>query len=84
MQPWTVQFHPASEPELRALPADMQARFLHIAELLEAFGPQKVGMPHMRPLERKLWEMRMRGRDGIARAAYAAVQGGRSWCCMFS
>jgi phage-related protein len=53
----------------------MRARFLHIAELLESFGPTKVGMPHIRPLESKLWEMRMQGKDGIARAVYAAVQG---------
>jgi phage-related protein len=72
---WTVQVRHRAEAQLKALPADMQARFLHIAELLEAFGPQKVGMPHVRPLERKLWEMRMHGRDGIARAVYAAVQG---------
>lgn len=29
------------EAELMSLPADMQARFLHIAELLETFGPQR-------------------------------------------
>lgn len=69
--------HPLAEPELVELPADMQARFLHIAELLENFDPQHVGMPHIRPLEGKLWEMRMQGRDGIARAVYAAIQGRR-------
>ncbi len=69
--------HPLAEPELAALPADMQARFLHIAELLQDFGPHRVGMPHTRPLDGKLWEMRMQGRDGIARAVYAAVQGRR-------
>lgn len=66
--------HPLAELELLALPADMKARFLHIAEMLEEFGPQRVGLPHIRPLESKLWEMRMKGRDGIARAVYAAVQ----------
>ena len=74
---WTVTLHPQAEPELLALPADMRARFLRIAEMLEDFGPQQVGLPHVRPLEGKLWEMRMQGRDGIARAAYAAVQGRR-------
>ena len=74
MSDWTVIMHPLAEPELLALPADMKARFLHIAELLEQFGPQRVGLPHIRPLESKLWEMRMQGRDGIARAVYAAVQ----------
>jgi phage-related protein len=73
MNNWTVIMHPLAEPELLALPADMKARFLHVAELLEQFGPQRVGLPHIRPLESKLWEMRMQGRDGIARAVYAAV-----------
>ncbi|MGC8519988.1 MAG: type II toxin-antitoxin system RelE/ParE family toxin [Steroidobacteraceae bacterium] len=75
MPDWTVRVHPQAEAELKALPTDMQARFLHIAGLLETFGPHKVGRPHVRPLGRKLWEMRMHGRDGIARAVYAAVQG---------
>ena len=72
---WTVTLQPLAERELQAIPADMQARFLHIGELLEELGPQRVGLPHIRPLERKLWEMCMTGRDGIARAVYAAVQG---------
>lgn len=71
---WTVVIHSLAEPELKALAADLQARFIHIAQLLESFGPQQVGLPHIRPLENKLWEMRMTGRDGIARAVYAAVQ----------
>lgn len=72
---WTVNVIPEAEAELLALPADLQARFLHIGEMLEAFGPHKVGMPHVRPLEGKLWEMRMTGRDGIARAVYVARTG---------
>ena len=77
MKTWAVVLHPLAEPELIALPADMKARFLRIAEMLEDFGPQRVGLPHVRPLESKLWEMRMQGRDGISRAVYAAVQGRR-------
>jgi phage-related protein len=75
MTQWTVKVHQLAEAELKSLPADLRARFLHIAELLETFGPQKVGMPHIRPLEEKLWEMRMQGKDGIARAIYAAIHG---------
>lgn len=69
---WHVHLLAQAEAELFALPADMQARFLHIAEMLAEFGPQHVGMPHVRPLEGKLWEIRMTGRDGIARAIYVA------------
>jgi phage-related protein len=65
---WTVQVNPLAEAELVLMPADIRARFVHIAEMLEQFGPQQVGMPHVRFLYDKLWEMRLTGRDGIARA----------------
>ena len=80
MADWTVRVHPQAEAELKAIPADMQARFLHIAELLEAFGPQKVGMP----LERKLWEMRMHGRDASPGRCMPPSRDERSSCCTSS
>ncbi|RQS17581.1 type II toxin-antitoxin system RelE/ParE family toxin [Burkholderia sp. Bp8998] len=55
----------------------MRARFLHIAEMLTEFGLQRVGMPHVRALTGKLWEIRLTGRDGIARAIYVARTGQR-------
>ena len=63
--------------ELLSLPKDMQARFLRISELLESFGPQRVGLPHVRPLGEKLWEMRLSGREGIGRAIYTVAAGRR-------
>lgn len=74
---WSVEVIEVAESELAELPDDMQAKFLHIAEMLEELGPQRVGLPHVRPLEDKLWEMRMTGRDGIARAIYFAASGRR-------
>lgn len=41
-----------------------------IAALLEELGPHHVREPHVKHLEDKLWEMRLTGRDGIARAIY--------------
>ena len=64
MPRWTVELIEAAEQELKSLPRDIQARFLHVAGLLEEGGPANVGMPHVRPVEGKLWEMRLRGRDG--------------------
>ena len=72
---WTVQVIPLAETELMTMPADIQARFVHIAQMLQEFGPQAVGLPHIRFLQDKLWEMRMKGRDGIARAIYVAQTG---------
>jgi phage-related protein len=65
------------EAELLSLPKDMQARFLRISELLGSFGPQHVGLPHVRPLGEKLWEMRLSGKEGIGRAIYTAAAGQR-------
>ncbi len=33
--------------------------------------------PHVKHLEGKLWEMRMKGRDGIARAVYVTASAER-------
>lgn len=45
---WTVTVISEAEAELLAMPADIQARFLHIGELLAAFGPQKgIGRAHV-------------------------------------
>ena len=75
---WTVEYLNGNvERELLALPKDMQARFLHIAGLLEEFGPQYVRMPHVRSLGRKLWEIRMSGQSGIGRAIYITLHGQR-------
>ena len=72
---WTLYVNPLAETELMTMPSDIQARFVHISEMLQEFGPQSVGPPHIRFLQDKLWEMRMKGRDGIARAIYVAQTG---------
>jgi phage-related protein len=63
--------------EIKGLPPDMQARYVRIANLLKEFGPQQVGMPYVRPLGDKLWEMRLRGQAGIGRIIYIALPGQR-------
>jgi phage-related protein len=65
------------ERELDELAADVRQRFLRIAELLERHGPAGVHEPYVKHLDGKLWEMRMKGKDGIARAAYVTATGHR-------
>ena len=75
---WSVETLNATvDRELDALPADMRARFVRLCDLIAAFGLDRVGAPHVRHLTGPLWEMRLRGRDGISRALYVAVRGGR-------
>jgi phage-related protein len=75
---WTVGFlDPASEAELRGLPRDMQAKFEHIVRMIESFGLGRVREPYVKHLEGPLWEMRLSGRDGIARSIYLTANGKR-------
>ena len=63
--------------EIEALPADMQARFLRLADRIVQVGLENVGEPNVKHLEGKLWEMRLTGRDGIPRALYVTATGKR-------
>ena len=65
------------DAELEALPADMRARFVHISRLIEEFGLERVREPHVKHLRGPLWEMRMKGRDGISRAIDVTTHGRR-------
>ena len=75
---WTVEtLGAAVDDEIAALPKDMQAAFLRLADRIEAVGLERIGQPHVKHLQDKLWEMRFSGRDGIARAIYVTAIGRR-------
>jgi phage-related protein len=75
---WSVELLDGEvRSELEAQPKDIVASFLRIVELIEAVGLPQVREPYVKHLEGPLWEMRMRGRDGIARAAYVTASGRR-------
>ena len=75
---WSVQFLDEEvATALSALPADIRARFVRIVNLIEAHGLERFHEPYVKHLEGKLWEMRMKGKDGIARAAYVTATGHR-------
>ena len=72
---WSVEtLNAAVDEELDALPTDMRARFVRISELIAAVGIDRVGAPHVRHLTGPLWEMRLRGQEGISRALYVTVR----------
>jgi phage-related protein len=63
--------------EIEALPKDMRAKYLRITALIRETGLGEVGQPYVKHIEGKLWEMRLTGRDGIARALYVTATGRR-------
>ena len=71
---WTVEtLDETVDAEVEALPEDMRARLARIAALIEAKGLDRVGQPHVRHIEGRLWEMRLIGRGGISRALYVVA-----------
>jgi phage-related protein len=75
---WTVGFlNDVAIAEVRALSVDMQASFRRIAEMIEAHGLEKMREPYVKHLQGKLWEMRLKGPDGIARSVYVTASGRR-------
>lgn len=62
---------------LDTLPRDMRAKLDHVVRLIEELGLHQVREPYIKPLQGKLWEMRLKGRDGIARVIYVAARNRR-------
>jgi phage-related protein len=71
---WTVEtLNAVVDSEIAALPADMRARLARIAALIGAAGLEHVQEPHIKHIEGRLWEIRLKGRDGISRALYVTA-----------
>ena len=52
-------------------------RFRRIVELIGSHGLERMREPYVKHLEGPLWEMRMKGKDGISRAIYVIATGRR-------
>jgi phage-related protein len=74
---WSVEYLPAAADEEAALPADMRARLARIADAIREHGLPNLPRDWTKPLGDKLWELRIVGRDGIARAIYVTATGRR-------
>ena len=75
---WKVEFlNQRVVAEFKALPKEMQANYLHIIGMIERNGPKAIGMPFVKPLGNKLWEIRFKGKSGIARTIYVTAEGKR-------
>lgn len=78
MQLWVVEnLNDAVDAEFAALPKDIQAKFLHLAELVEEVGLTSLHEPYVKHLQGKLWELRVKGKTGLGRGLYCTVCGRR-------
>lgn len=76
--PWTVEtLNALVDEEIAELPNDMRARLARLSGLIEQIGFEALPRESVKHLEDKLWELRITGRDGIARAIYVTAIGRR-------
>ena len=72
---WIIDYYSEEvRYEIDALPVGIRASYTRLTELLEEFGLE-LRMPHSRAIGDGLFELRPRGREGIARVFYCMKVG---------
>ena len=70
---WGIEYYSRTvEQAVLHLPPGLLARYLRLTDLMREFGPN-LGMPHTRAMGEGLFELRVKGQEGIARAFYCTV-----------
>ena len=72
---WTITFFNTKvEAETLAFPPGILANLLHVFEMIEEFG-SAIGKPHTAPMGDGLFEIRAKGKEGIARVLFCTLKG---------
>ena len=73
---WKVEFYNTKiEKNIEQWPIHLRVKFLKIVDLIQEMGPSELGMPHIKPLKHGLFEIRVKGLEGIARAPFCMIKG---------
>lgn len=85
---WDISFFNSDvKSDALSFPPTIKAKLIHIMTLIEKHGPN-IGKPHVESIRGKdmqgLFEMRPRGKEGIARAFYCTVVAERLLYCIVS
>ncbi len=71
---WKVEFYSGKiRSAILAWSPGMLSKFLWIVDEVECHGPLDVGMPHIKPLGKGLFEIRVKSSEGIARAIFCIL-----------
>ena len=70
---WTVETVSGVDAEIEARPVKLRARLVRLLETVENVGLEALGRPHVKHLDGKLWELRVRAEGGIARGIYVTA-----------
>jgi phage-related protein len=74
---WSVEYASSDvERFILELPSGLAAKYFRFTDLMLEFGAN-LGMPHTRPMSDGLFELRVKGKEGIARVFYCTLVGKR-------
>jgi phage-related protein len=74
---WSIEYsYPDVEQFILKLPPGLAAKYLHLTDLMLEFGAN-LGMPRTRSMSDGLFELRVKGQEGIARVFYCTLIGKR-------
>lgn len=74
---WKIEYpYKDVEQFIRKLPPGLTARYFHLTDLMITFG-SNLGMPHTKAMTTGLFELRIKGKEGIARVFYCTLVGKR-------
>ena len=72
---WQIKYYsPRLEGEILNLPDGLLARYLRLTDLMLEFG-SNLGMPHTKPIDGGLFELRVKSKEGIARVFFCTKIG---------
>ena len=72
---WQIKYYNTKlEDNILNLPEGLLARYLRLTDLMLEFG-SNLGMPHSKPVEKGLFELRLKSKEGIARVFYCTKVG---------
>lgn len=70
---WSIEYYSEEiQNKILSLPSELLARYLRLTDLMLEFG-SNLGMPHTKFLEDGLIELRVKGKEGIARIFYCTL-----------
>ena len=71
---WIVEnLNELVDEEFSALPKDIQAKFMHLAALVEDVGLTVLREPYVKQVDGKLWELRVKTKSGLGRGLYCTA-----------
>ena len=72
---WQIKYYNSKlQEEILSLPDGLLARYLRLTDLMLEFG-SNLGLPHTKPIENGLFELRVKSKEGIARVFFCTKIG---------